>query len=45
MSILSIGSLIVETYEIIYGFFLSYKCLVGIFCDFDETTKNLYMET
>ena len=26
-------------------FFLAYKCLVGIFCDFDEITKNLYMET
>ena len=41
MSNLFIGSLLVETYEIIYSFiFLAYKCLVGIFCDFDETTKN-----
>ena len=36
-----IGSLLMEACEIIYVFFPPlYKCLMGIFCDFDETTKN-----
>ena len=40
MSNLSIGSLLVEAYEVIYVFFSLYKYLVCIFYDFDETSKN-----